>query len=74
MESSRASYESGKVRLLEFITAQRNLLEAQSIERQHVADYQVALAELEALVGADLQLFPARAAEPVSASRKGRKP
>jgi cobalt-zinc-cadmium efflux system outer membrane protein len=75
LEASRASYESGKVRLLDFITAQRNLLEAQSMERGHVADYQVALAELEALVGADLQLFSSgtRTAQPAPMSKKGGK-
>jgi hypothetical protein len=46
------------------------------MERQHLADYQVALAELEALVGADLQLFSSgiRSAQPTPVSKKGRKP
>jgi outer membrane protein TolC len=76
VDASRASFESGKVRLLDLVTAQRNLLEAQSMERQHLADYQVALAELEALVGADLQLFSSgiRSAQPTPVSKKGRKP
>jgi outer membrane protein TolC len=75
-EASRASYESGQAGLLEFISAQRALLEAQSMERQHVAEYHVALAELEALVGADLALFTSglRTPAPVAKSNQRRKP
>ena len=56
--ANRASYESGKLGLLDFLKSQRERLEAEAMERQHLSDYQVALAELEALVGADLHLFP----------------
>ncbi len=43
---------------LEWITAQRNLRDLEAMGQQHIADYYAALAELEAVVGADLKLFP----------------
>jgi outer membrane protein TolC len=58
VESNRAGYESDKTGFLQLVTSQRNLLESESMHRQHLADYQMALAELEALVGADLHIFP----------------
>jgi cobalt-zinc-cadmium efflux system outer membrane protein len=57
VESNRAGYESGKTSFLDLVMAQRNVREVESMARQHLADYQMALAELEGLVGADLQLF-----------------
>ena len=53
-------YESGKTGFLELVTSQRALLETESMYRQHLTDLQAAYAELEALVGADLQLFPSK--------------
>ena len=35
----------------------RSLREVESMFQQHLADYQMAVAELEALVGAELHLF-----------------
>jgi cobalt-zinc-cadmium efflux system outer membrane protein len=58
-EANQFAYETGKASFLEWITAQRNLRDLEAMEQQHVADYHVALAELEAVVGADLNLFPA---------------
>lgn len=52
------AYESGQAGFLDWITAQRNVRDLLSMQRQSQADYQTALAELEAVVGADLQLFP----------------
>jgi cobalt-zinc-cadmium efflux system outer membrane protein len=57
-EANQFSYETGKVSFLEWITAQRNLRDLEAMGQQHVADYYAALAELEAVVGTDLNLFP----------------
>jgi outer membrane protein, heavy metal efflux system len=57
-EANQFSYETGKASFLEWITAQRNLRDLEAMGRQHIADYYAALAELEAVVGADLNLFP----------------
>jgi cobalt-zinc-cadmium efflux system outer membrane protein len=57
-EANQFSYETGKASFLEWITAQRNLRDLEAMGQQHVADYYAALAELEAVVGADLNLFP----------------
>jgi cobalt-zinc-cadmium efflux system outer membrane protein len=58
-EANQFAYETGKASFLEWITAQRNLRDLEAMGQQHVADYHAALAELEAVVGADLNLFPA---------------
>jgi outer membrane protein TolC len=60
VEANRAGYENNKTAFLDLISSQRSLLETESMHRQHLADYQTALAELEALVGADLHLFANR--------------
>jgi cobalt-zinc-cadmium efflux system outer membrane protein len=57
-EANQFAYESGKASFLEWITAQRNLRDLEAMGQQHVADYYTALAELEAVVGVDLNLFP----------------
>jgi outer membrane protein, heavy metal efflux system len=57
-EANRLSYESGKASFLDWITSQRNLRDLEAMARQHLTDYQVAIAELEAIVGADLKVFP----------------
>lgn len=57
-EANQFSYESAKATFLDWITAQRNLRDAQATAQQHLADYRTALAELEAVVGADLNIFP----------------
>ena len=54
MRSNRFSYESGKASFLDWISAQRNVRDIEAMAREHLADYQVAVAELEAVVGADL--------------------
>jgi outer membrane protein TolC len=56
-EANQFAYETGKASFLEWITAQRNLRDLEAMGQQHVADYHAALAELEAVVGADLNLF-----------------
>jgi len=56
--ANQFAYETGKATFLEWITAQRNLRDLEAMGQQHIADYDAALAELEAVVGADLKLFP----------------
>src|SRR6184192_2584110 len=58
-EANRFSYESGKASFLDWITAQRNLRDIEATAREHLADYQVAVAELEAVIGAELYARPA---------------
>ena len=48
-EANRFSYESGKASFLDWISAQRNLRDIEAMAREHLADYQVAVAELEAV-------------------------
>jgi cobalt-zinc-cadmium efflux system outer membrane protein len=57
-EANQFAYETGKASFLEWITAQRNLRDLEAMGQQHIADYYVALAELEAVIGTDLNLFP----------------
>jgi outer membrane protein TolC len=58
-EANRLNYESGKASFLDWITSQRNLRDLEAMGRQHLTDYQVAVAELEAIVGAEFYPFPA---------------
>ncbi len=53
-EASQLGYQNGKVSFLDWITAQRSLRDLESMERQHLGDYQVAVAELEAVIGSSL--------------------
>ena len=57
-DANQFSYETGKASFLEWITAQRNLRDLEAMGQQHVADYYAALADVEAVVGTDLNLFP----------------
>ena len=63
-EATRLSYESGKATFLDWISAQRNLRDIQAMGRDHLAHYQAAVAELEAVIGADIY-------SPLPASGKG---
>ena len=58
-EATRFSYESGKASFLDWISAQRNLRDLEATAREHLTDYQVAVAELEAVIGAELYAAPA---------------
>lgn len=53
--STQASYETEKSGLLDLIIAQRTALETQSMYWNHMADYLISLAELEALIGTDIR-------------------
>ena len=58
VEASRAGYETDKTSFLELITVQRTLRDSEATYARHLADYRTALAELEAVVGVDLHIFP----------------
>src|SRR5712691_7736869 len=53
-EATRLSYESGKATFLDWISAQRNLRDVEAMAREHLAHYQVAVAELEAVIGGEI--------------------
>jgi outer membrane protein, heavy metal efflux system len=57
-EATQLSYESGKATFLDWISAQRNLRDIEATAREHLSDYQVAVAELEAIIGAQLYAPP----------------
>src|SRR5947199_228766 len=59
-QATRLSYESGKASFLDWISAQRNLRDIEATARQHLADYQIAVAELEAVTGTELYAWPAQ--------------
>ena len=77
-EANRLAYESGKASFLDWITAQRVLRDIEATARMHLADYQVAVAELEAIIGAQLYPLPDKQIETAngrsgdSAKQKGR--
>jgi outer membrane protein, heavy metal efflux system len=68
-EANRLAYESGKASFLDWITSQRVLRDVEATARMHLTDYQVAVAELEAIIGAQLYPLPADPPEP-KAKRK----
>lgn len=53
VQTTLASYESDKISFLELITAQRTLQDVDSTAIEHLTNYRVAVAELEAVIGAD---------------------
>ena len=53
-EATQLSYESGKATFLDWISAQRNLRDIEAMGREHLAHYQMAIAELEAVIGSDV--------------------
>ncbi len=57
-EATRLSYESGKATFLDWISAQRSLRDIEATAREQLSDYQVAVAELEAIIGAQLYTAP----------------
>jgi cobalt-zinc-cadmium efflux system outer membrane protein len=69
-EATQLSYESGKATFLDWISAQRNLRDIEAMGREHLAHYQVAVAELETVVGTQLYTWPNEQAETVK-PRKG---
>jgi outer membrane protein, heavy metal efflux system len=53
-KATELSYESGKTTFLDWISAQRNLRDIEAMGREHLAHYQVAVAELEAVIGGEI--------------------
>ncbi len=53
LEATRNGYESGGATFQEVVVSEQTLWELESAAHEHVADYQMALAELEAIVGSD---------------------
>jgi outer membrane protein TolC len=53
-EATQLSYESGKATFLDWVSAQRNMRDMEATARQHLSDYQMAVAELEAVIGAEI--------------------
>ena len=53
-EATRLSYESGKATFLDWISAQRNLRDIEAMGREHLAHYQMAVVELEAVIGGEI--------------------
>jgi outer membrane protein TolC len=51
VQSNRVAYETSSANFLELITAQRVLQDVESAHVNHLAEYQVAVAELNAIVG-----------------------
>ncbi len=51
VQSNRVAYETSSANFLELITAQRVLQDVESAHVNHLAEYQVAVAELDAIVG-----------------------
>jgi outer membrane protein TolC len=51
VQSNRVAYETSSANFLELITAQRVLQDVESAHVNHLADYQVAVEELNAIVG-----------------------
>jgi cobalt-zinc-cadmium efflux system outer membrane protein len=68
-EANRLSYESGKASFLDWITSQRNLRDLEAMARQHLTDYQIAIAELEAIIGAQFYPLPEDSPKPRNKSR-----
>jgi len=57
VSANQSDYEGNKTTFGNVISSQRNLWEIEAAYHQHLTDYQIALAELEALVGSNLGLF-----------------
>jgi len=57
-EANQLSYESGKASFLDWITSQGKLRDIEAMARQHLTDYEVAVAELEAIIGAQVYPLP----------------
>jgi outer membrane protein TolC len=54
VQTNRTNYEGGKSGFLELVLSERSLRELEAMLQQHLADYQIAVAELDALVGSGL--------------------
>jgi cobalt-zinc-cadmium efflux system outer membrane protein len=57
VSANRSDYEADKALFQNVLSSQRNLWEVEAAYHQHLTDYQIALAELESLVGLNLRFF-----------------
>jgi cobalt-zinc-cadmium efflux system outer membrane protein len=57
VSANRSDYEADKTPFRNVLSSQRGLWEIEAVYRQHLAEYQIALAELESLVGSNLGFF-----------------
>jgi cobalt-zinc-cadmium efflux system outer membrane protein len=73
-QANRLDYESGKASFLDWITSQRNLRDIEATAREHLADYQIAIAELEAIVGSQVYPLPGEEITIATASGRGGEP
>jgi outer membrane protein, heavy metal efflux system len=55
--AKQSDYEADKALFQSVLFSQRNLWEIETAYHQHLTDYQIALAELESLIGSNLQFF-----------------
>ncbi|HEY5707349.1 MAG TPA: TolC family protein [Terrimicrobiaceae bacterium] len=58
--AGRSAYESGKGGFSDWITAQRLLRDTQAAALNHLTDHEIAIAELEGIVGAEIRQTPSR--------------
>jgi outer membrane protein, heavy metal efflux system len=56
VSSYQADYETDKTTLIQVLTSENNLRELETMYNQDLTDYRVAIAELESLVGTDLNV------------------
>jgi outer membrane protein, heavy metal efflux system len=56
--ASRSAYESGKGDFSDWITTQRLLRDTQAMALNHLTDHEIAIAELEGIVGAEVRPTP----------------
>ena len=54
VQTNRTNYEAGKTGFLQLVLSERNLRELEAMLQQHLADDQIAVAELDALLGSGL--------------------
>ena len=57
LEATRISYESGGATFQDVAVSERTLWDLESTGREHFADYQMALADLEEIIGSDAGIF-----------------
>jgi outer membrane protein, heavy metal efflux system len=69
VSSYQADYETNKTTLIQVLAAENNQRELETMYNQDLTDYRVAIAELESLVGADLNV----ASPPSQSSHHGSK-
>jgi cobalt-zinc-cadmium efflux system outer membrane protein len=57
VSANQTDYETDKTTFQNLLSSRRNLWEIESAYHQHLTDYQIALAELESLLGSNLGIF-----------------